>query len=152
MPTLDPASVPDDAVERGAYVLQDVEDPQVILIGTGSELQVAVAAAELLKADGIRARVVSMPCEDHFAQQPGEYRDSVLPPSTRARVSVEAATTFGWHRWVGDLGETVGMEAWRIQALRPVRCYKFPGDHGRCGGRCRASLPEPRTVELKGLR
>ncbi len=116
VPTLDPASVPDDAVERGAYVLHDVDDPQVILIGTGSELQVAVAAAELLKADGIRARVVSMPCWDHFQNQDQAYIDTVLPPSVRARVSVEAATTFGWTRWVGDLGETVGMEGFGASA------------------------------------
>jgi transketolase len=116
VPTLDPASVPDDAIERGAYVLHDSEDPQAILIGTGSELQVAVAAAELLKADGVRTRVVSMPCWDHFQNQDQAYRDSVLPPKVRARVSVEAATTFGWTRWVGDLGETVGMEGFGASA------------------------------------
>jgi transketolase len=116
VPTLDPASVPDDAIERGAYVLHDSEDPQAILIGTGSELQVAVAAAELLKADGVRTRVVSMPCWDHFQNQDQAYRDSVLPPNVRARVSVEAATTFGWTRWVGDLGETIGMEGFGASA------------------------------------
>ncbi|HTW12495.1 MAG TPA: hypothetical protein VME01_07120, partial [Solirubrobacteraceae bacterium] len=64
----------------------------------------------ILDGEGVRTRVVSMPCEDHFAAQPAEYRDQVLPPSVRARVSVEAAATFGWHRWVGDLGEVIGME------------------------------------------
>jgi transketolase len=116
VPTLDPATVPDDAIERGAYVLQGPDDPQVILIGTGSELQVAVAAAALLEADGTRVRVVSMPCEDHFQNQDQAYRDTVLPPAIRARVSVEAATTFGWHRWVGDLGETIGMEGFGASA------------------------------------
>jgi transketolase len=116
VPTLDPASVPDDAVERGAYVLQDTDDPQVILIGTGSEVQVAVAGAELLSAEGVRVRVVSMPCWDHFQNQDQTYQDSVLPPNIRARVSVEAATTFGWRRWVGDLGETVGMEGFGASA------------------------------------
>ncbi|MGC9220675.1 MAG: transketolase [Solirubrobacteraceae bacterium] len=121
VPTIDPALIPDDAIDRGAYVLRDAGAagplasspaealPDVILIGTGSEVSVALAGAELLAADGLRARVVSMPCEDHFAVQPVEYRDQVLPPSVRARVSVEAAATFGWHRWVGDYGETVGM-------------------------------------------
>ncbi len=120
VPTLDPARIPDDAVERGAYVPDDrpaaAGAPQVILIATGSELQIALAAAELLAAEGIAARVVSMPCEDHFAVQPQEYRDSVLPPAVRARVSVEAAATFGWHRWVGELGETVGMESFGASA------------------------------------
>jgi transketolase len=118
VPTLDPASVPDDAIERGAYVLKDPADgaAAVVLIGTGSEVQVAVAAANLLEADGTRVRVVSMPCEDHFQNQDQAYRDSVLPPAVRARVSVEAATTFGWHRWVGDLGETVGMEGFGASA------------------------------------
>ncbi len=116
VPTLDPASVPDDAVERGAYVLRDVDDPQVILIGTGSEVQVAVAAAELLQSDGIRARVVSMPCWDHFQNQDQAYIDAVLPPHVRARVSVEAASTFGWSRWVGDLGEAVGMRGFGASA------------------------------------
>ncbi len=114
LPTLDPAVVPEDAIERGAYVLRDTdatasEGAPVILIATGSEVQIALRAAELLSDEGIAARVVSMPCEDHFAEQPSEYRDRVLPPSVRARVSIEAASTFGWHRWVGDLGETVGM-------------------------------------------
>jgi transketolase len=81
----------------------------VIVIATGSEVQIALAGADLLEAEGTAVRVVSMPCEDHFAAQPAEYRDQVLPPAVRARVSVEAAATFGWHRWVGDLGETVGM-------------------------------------------
>ena len=117
VPTLDPAKIPHDAVERGAYVLQEPEGgPQVVLIATGSELQIAMAAAALLGVDGIGARVVSMPCEDHFAGQPQEYRDSVLPPAVRARVSVEAAATFGWHRWVGDLGETVGMQSFGASA------------------------------------
>jgi transketolase len=119
--TLGPASVPDDAVDRGAYVLRDAGAagqlasgsagalPDVIVIATGSEVQIALAGADLLEAEGTAVRVVSMPCEDHFAAQPAEYRDQVLPPAVRARVSVEAAATFGWHRWVGDLGETVGM-------------------------------------------
>ena len=120
---LDPAAVPDYAVERGAYVLRDAgvagqrpsdtaeAPPDVILIATGSEVEIALAAADLLEPGGIAARVVSMPCEDHFAEQPAEYRDEVLPPSVRARVSVEAAATFGWHRWIGDLGEAIGMHS-----------------------------------------
>jgi transketolase len=131
VPTLDPSSVPDDAIERGAYVLADAEGgaPDVILIGTGSEVQVAVAGAELLATEGVRARVVSMPCEDHFASQDQAYRDSVLPPGVRARVSVEAAATFGWHRWVGELGETVGMEGFGASAPAAA-LYEFFGITG----------------------
>ena len=111
LPTLDPEAVPRDGVERGAYVLRDAEggDPEVILMASGSEVHVAVGAAEALSGEGIRARVVSMPCMDRFADQDDAYRDSILPPSVRARVAVEAATSFGWHRWVGDLGEIQAM-------------------------------------------
>jgi transketolase len=112
VPRLDPAAVPDDAVDRGAYVLRDTEgEPDVILIGTGSEVGVALDAADLLKQSNIAARVVSMPCMDHFSEQPDDYRNSVLPPKVRARVAVEAAATLGWHRWVGDLGEVIGMHS-----------------------------------------
>jgi transketolase len=111
LPTLDPDSVPDDAIERGAYVLRDADgDPDVILIGTGSEVSLCIEAADKLEADGVSARVVSMPCMDTFAAQDEAYRDEVLPPSVRARVAVEAASPFGWHRWIGPDGEFLGME------------------------------------------
>ncbi len=104
-PTLNPDDIPDDAIERGAYVLKDVDDPKVILIATGTEVSLALEAAEQL--DG--ARVVSMPCMDTFAEQDAEYRDSVLPPAVKARVAIEAASPFSWYRWVGDGGEVIGM-------------------------------------------
>jgi transketolase len=111
LPVWDPAGVPEDAIERGAYVLRDSDgEPELILIGTGSEVHQAHAALELLAADGIRVRLVSMPCMDRFAEQHQDYRDSVLPPACRARVAVEAASPLGWHRWVGDLGDVVAME------------------------------------------
>jgi transketolase len=112
VPILDPEVIPDDAIERGAYVLRDAADgaqPQLILIGTGSEVSLCLEAAERLEADGISTRVVSMPCYDRFGEQNDAYRDSVLPPTCRARVSVEAGSTLGWERWVGDAGEAVGM-------------------------------------------
>ena len=112
LPIIDPDLIPDDAIERGAYVLRDAADgaqPALILIGTGSEVSLCLEAAKRLEADGIATRVVSMPCYDRFGEQDQGYRDSVLPPSCRARVSVEAASTLGWERWVGDDGESVGM-------------------------------------------
>ena len=85
-------------VARGAYVLDTDEDPEVVLIGTGSEVQWCVAAATTLRAEGHRVRVVSMPSTDLFAAQDDAYQASVLPPATPS-LSIEAATTFGWHRW-----------------------------------------------------
>jgi transketolase len=104
--------VPDDAIERGAYVLRHSFNegaPDLILIGTGSEVHLCTRAADLLEADGIATRVVSMPCADRFAEQDDAYRDRVLPPSCRARVSVEALATLGWERWLTDDGEAIGM-------------------------------------------
>jgi transketolase len=83
--------------------------PDVILIGTGREVQLCVGAADKLEAEGVRARVVSMPCWSFFEKQPESYRHEVLPPSVRARVAVEAAATFGWERYVGMEGAIIGM-------------------------------------------
>jgi transketolase len=114
IPTWNPAAVPDDAVERGAYVLRDSfrepDPPDLILISTGTEVHICTRAADLLEADGIASRVVSMPCMENFAAQDSAYQQTVLPPATRARVSLEAASTLGWDRWVGDAGKTIGME------------------------------------------
>ncbi len=112
LPVLDPGTVPDDAIERGAYVLREGSSPEpdLILMATGSEVAICVAAAERLEGEGVATRLVSMPCVDRFAQQDATYRDRVLPPSCRARVSVEAASPLGWDRWVGDEGEAIGME------------------------------------------
>jgi transketolase len=99
-------------VVRGAYVLLDVDGgaPDVVLIGTGSEVQIAVAARAQLAADGIRARVVSMPCREWFEEQDKAYRDTVLPPTVKARVSVEAAVPQGWRDIVGDSGRIVSID------------------------------------------
>ncbi len=120
MPTTDPSELPDDAIERGAYILRDSfeapDPPAAILIGTGSELQICAQAADLLEDQGVATRVVSMPCMEHFADQPREYRDGVLPPRCRARISVEAASPIGWDRWVGEVGEPIGMETFGASA------------------------------------
>ena len=105
-------------VARGAYVLADAEGgrPDVILLSTGSEVSLCVAAFERLTADGIRARVVSMPSWELFEQQDAAYRASVLPPDVTARVSVEQASTFGWERYVGPTGALIGMETFGASA------------------------------------
>jgi transketolase len=110
MPTFDRTKFGSAAgVAKGAYVLADSGGtPDVILIGTGSEVQLCVAAYEKLVADGVKARVVSMPSWEVFEKQPDAYRAEVLPPAVKARVAVEAGTTFGWSKWVGDDGEVVG--------------------------------------------
>ncbi|HEY1441031.1 MAG TPA: transketolase C-terminal domain-containing protein, partial [Mycobacterium sp.] len=101
-----------EGVERGGYILGDDggEEPDVVLIGTGSEVQLAVAAQKLLADSDIVARVVSMPCVEWFESQPEEYRDSVLPPSVSARVAVEAGVAQSWHKLVGDTGKIVSIE------------------------------------------
>src|SRR3954447_3152869 len=118
LPVWDPSGVPDDAIERGAYVLHDTEggEPEIILMGTGSEVHIANEAVKLLEADGTRARLVSMPCRARFAEQDRSYQDEVLPPAVRARVAVEAASPIGWHRWVGDHGDVVAMEGFGASA------------------------------------
>ncbi|RJS13879.1 transketolase [Corallococcus sp. H22C18031201] len=105
-------------VSKGGYVLADAEGgaPEVILIGTGSEVSLCVDAYEKLKAEGVKARVVSLPSWEVFEHQSQEYQDSVLPPSVRARVAVEKASTFGWERWVGISGSVVGMRSFGASA------------------------------------
>jgi transketolase len=100
-----------EGVARGGYILRNTEGtPDVILIGTGSELQFALEAAETLKSGGVRARVVSLPCWELFEAQEQNYRDSVLPPAVTARVSIEAGVTTGWQKWVGSQGVTIGID------------------------------------------
>jgi transketolase len=112
LPTLDRSKyAAASGTAKGGYVLGDAQGgkPQVILIGTGSELSLAVSAYEKLTAEGIRARVVSMPSTDIFDMQDEAYKNSVLPPDVTARVSVEAASVFGWERYVGLKGQIIGM-------------------------------------------
>ena len=102
-----------DEVARGAYILREADngtDPEVVLVGTGSEVQLAVAAQRLLADQGIAARVVSMPCKEWFDEQDPAYRDQVIPPHIKPRVSVEAAVSQGWRDVVGDAGRTVSLE------------------------------------------
>jgi transketolase len=118
LPVWNPSAVPPDAIHRGAYVLRESykDEPDLILIGTGSEVHICTAAADLLEADGIATRVVSAPCLDRFAEQEQDYRDRVLPPSVRARVSVEAASKLGWSTWTTEDGEAIGMTTFGASA------------------------------------
>lgn len=95
---------------RGAYVLKDTPDFDLILIASGSEVEIALKAYDLLAEEGISARVVSMPCQNLFDEQEKDYRDQVLPPSCRKRVSIEAGSTFGWQKYIGLDGAAVGLD------------------------------------------
>jgi transketolase len=121
LPIWNPDEMPADAIDRGAYVLRESskDDADLILISTGSEVHICVEAADLLEQDGIATRVVSAPCLDRFAEQDEDYRDGVLPPSVRARVSVEAASALGWSTWIGDHGEAVAMTTFGSSAPQP---------------------------------
>jgi transketolase len=112
-----------EGTARGAYVLADGTD--VILIGTGSEVQIAVAAREQLAAEGISARVVSMPCTEWFSLQDAAYQESVLPAAMRARVSVEAGITAPWKIYVGDAGESIGIDHYGASAAEAVLYREF---------------------------
>ena len=119
LPTLDRAKyAPASGLAKGAYVLADAEGgkPDVILIGTGSEVSLCVGAYEKLKAEGVKARVVSMPSWELFDEQDQAYQDEVLPPNVLARVSVEQASTFGWAKYVGMKGATIGMKSFGASA------------------------------------
>jgi transketolase len=149
LPTWDPAAVPDDAIHRGAYVLRDSGQdgpPDVILIATGSEVHVCASAVELLEAEGIGTRLVSAPCLDRFAAQDAAYRDTVLPPECRARISVEAAAPLGWHRWVGEDGDIVAMEGFGASAPQPDLYEHFGFTPENVADRARALLRRHASV------
>jgi transketolase len=105
-------------LKRGAYVLSDPPDgaPQVLVIATGSEVEIALEAQSSLSKEGIRCRVVSMPCWELFEAQDPAYRESVLPPSISARVSIEAGVTFGWSRYIGSAGKAIGVDRFGASA------------------------------------
>lgn len=118
---------PASMVKKGAYILADAADqkPSVILIATGTEVALALEAWEKLKAEGIAARVVSMPSWELFREQPAEYRDQVLPPQIKARIAIEAAAVFGWREYVGDAGIVIGMESFGASAPAEILMEKF---------------------------
>jgi transketolase len=137
-----------EGTARGGYVLADGDSgqPDVILIGTGSEVQIAVAARELLAAGGISARVVSMPCVEWFYEQDASYQEDVLPAAVRARVSVEAGVTAPWKGIVGDAGESVGVDHFGASASYMKLYEEFGLTAERVAEAARASLAKARPA------
>ena len=126
LPVLDPAKYPGmKDFDKGAYVLVKADNPDVLLLATGSEVQLAMAAAATLAAEGVKAQVVSMPCWALFEAQDAAYKESVIPSSVKARVGVEAGIRMGWDRWIGDSGEFVGMGGFGASAPANTCFEKF---------------------------
>jgi transketolase len=128
MPTFDRTKyAPAAGVAKGAYILSDAPGgkPDVILMGSGSEVSLCVEAGEKLNAAGIKTRVVSMPSWELFERQEAAYRESVLPASVSARVSVEMASTFGWERYAGPKGKIIGMRSFGASAPLKDLLKKF---------------------------
>ncbi|PYV08830.1 MAG: transketolase, partial [Acidobacteria bacterium] len=128
LPVIDRARyAPAAGLHRGAYVMSEAEGgaPEVVLIATGSEVSVALAAQPLLAAAGVRTRVVSMPCWEFFEREDRQYRESVIPRSARLRVSIEAAVSFGWERWVGEDGLIIGLDHYGASAPYEIIMQNF---------------------------
>jgi transketolase len=127
LPVLDREYAPAEALQRGGYILWESAEgiPDVILIGTGSETHLALAAGKQLATEGIRARVVALPSWEIFDRQPIKYRETVLPPKVKIRVAVEAGIRLGWEHYVGLEGEIVGMESFGASAPGKVLYEKF---------------------------
>jgi transketolase len=128
IPTLERTNfTPAKGVSQGAYILQDTRDgkPDIILIATGSEVSIALEAREKLDEKGVRARVVNMPSWELFDKQPEDYQRQVLPPEIKHRIAIEAGSTQGWHRYVGDRGEVIGIDHFGASAPYKVLYEKF---------------------------
>jgi len=125
VPTLVESGNAVSGVERGAYIVRDVDSADVLLLATGSEVQLAFAAADALESDGIHARVISMPCLEWFDAQDSNYRDHVLNPAVAARVSIEAGATLGWWKYIGTYGRAVGLDHFGASADYQVLYREF---------------------------
>jgi transketolase len=128
LPVIDPEKYAGPSgLARGAYVLAEASSrpPRLLLLATGSEVALALAARQKLEAEGVPTRVVSMPSWELFEEQTPAYRDEVLPPAVSARLSIEAGATLGWKRWVGDRGDTVGLDRFGASAPGEVVLEKL---------------------------
>jgi transketolase len=127
VPTLDRSDLgAASGLEQGAYVLwESSASPELILIATGAEVGLALEAGRKIAGDGTQVRVVSMPCWELFEEQPSAYRDEVLPPHVRARLSVEPGVELGWSKWVGDQGDSISIEHFGASAPGPTVLEHF---------------------------
>jgi transketolase len=127
LPVLDRERYPSaEGLEKGGYVLSDSRGkPDIILISSGSEVHLTLAAAEVLKIDGIKTRVVNMACFELFEDQPEAYRKKVLPPDVEARLAVEAGASLGWYKYVGLKGDVIGIDRFGASAPAKVLFEKF---------------------------
>ena len=119
---------PSSGLHRGAYVLADYpgsKKPELILMGTGSEVPLLISAFEQLSEEGIRVRVVNIPCWEFFEMQSEDYREEVLPSDVRARIAVEAGCSYGWERYTGTQGKIIGMDRFGASAPARVLFEKF---------------------------
>ena len=141
-----------EGVPRGAYILDDAPDgsPDIVLIATGSEVSLAREAASMLAAEGIAARVVSMPSWELFADQPQSYRDEVLPPGVTARLAIEAGTSIGWERYVGDAGEVLGIDRFGASAPGKVMMERYGFTAEAVVERAAAMVARSRAAEPAG--
>ncbi|MDP4117446.1 MAG: transketolase C-terminal domain-containing protein, partial [Bacteroidota bacterium] len=113
-------------LEKGAYILRDsVTEPDLILLASGSEVHICLKAAEIIEKEGVNVRVVSFPSWELFEKQSKDYKDSVLLPSVKSRISVEAGIKMGWQKYVGDLGESVSIETFGASAPDSILMEKF---------------------------
>ncbi len=154
LPTLDDALHVQEGASRGGYVLADAEGraPDVILIATGSEVSIALDGRRLLLERGLQARVVSLPCWEIFEEQAAEYKELVLPPNVRARVSIEAASTFGWHRYTGDGGDAIGLDHFGASAPGELVMQAFGFTAEAVAERAEAVVMRLRTTDTPGGR
>ena len=129
MPTLDRNSkyASADGLHRGAYVLSEAagNKPDVVLIASGSEVHIALEAAEMIRASGPAVRVVSMPCWEFFDAQPATYRQQVLPAAVKAKIAIEAGSPQGWHRYVGEFGHIIALDHFGASAPYKILYEKF---------------------------
>ena len=151
LPTLDRTKYASaEGVARGGYILADADDeqPDVLLLATGSEVSLCVEAHEQLKREGLKSRVVSMPSWEIFEQQSQAYRDSVIPPHVIARVSVELASTFGWAQYVGTTGQSIGMNTFGASAPLKELAKKFGFSSEHVVSAAKSQLEQAKRLDL----